>query len=138
MRGFNFVPIRSDPMLIFLSGNQPLHYTTCLSTRLARGNDFSVAMQTMLHNMQLVSQFVLQFKNSEKSCEFCRLARNFWPRANRNVFNEVFNIASEVARRIVALCNTSKMLCNVAAIIAKSRSRLYFVQRLLQQKCCEA
>ena len=24
MRGFNFVPIRSDPMLIFLSGNRPL------------------------------------------------------------------------------------------------------------------
>ncbi len=23
MRGFNFVPIRSDPMLIFLSGNRP-------------------------------------------------------------------------------------------------------------------
>ena len=26
MRGFKFVPIRSDPMLIFLSGNQPLQY----------------------------------------------------------------------------------------------------------------
>ena len=25
MRGINFVPIRSDPMLIFLSGNRPLH-----------------------------------------------------------------------------------------------------------------
>ncbi len=24
MRGFNFVPIRSDPLLIFLSGNRPL------------------------------------------------------------------------------------------------------------------
>ncbi len=47
-------------------------------------------MQTMLHNMQLVSQFVLQFKNSEKSCEFCHLARNFCARAN--------NIAREVAR----------------------------------------
>ena len=30
MRGFNFVPIRSDPMLIFLSGNDTrLHAGKC-------------------------------------------------------------------------------------------------------------
>ncbi len=31
MRGFNFVPIRSDPMLIFLSGNRPLAGDYCTS-----------------------------------------------------------------------------------------------------------
>ncbi len=31
MRGFNFVPIRTDPMLIFLSGNQPYNLKNKLS-----------------------------------------------------------------------------------------------------------
>ena len=34
-RGFNFVPIRSDPLLIFLSGNRP-SLTTCLASQLHR------------------------------------------------------------------------------------------------------
>ncbi len=44
MRGFNFVPIRSDPMLIFLSGNFPVmindqliprvHSIPCLGVKL--------------------------------------------------------------------------------------------------------
>ena len=37
----------------------------------------------------------------------------------------------------VTLCNASKIRCIVAAIVAKSRTWFYFVQRLLQQKCCE-
>ena len=35
------------------------------------------------------------------------------------------------------MCNASKIRCSVAAIVAKSRTWFYFVQRLLQQKCCE-
>ena len=37
----------------------------------------------------------------------------------------------------VTLCNASKIRYSVAAIVAKSRTWFYFVERLLQQKCCE-
>ena len=40
-------------------------------------------------------------------------------------------------KRGVTLCNASKIRCSVAAIVAKSRTWFYFVQRLLQQKCRE-
>ena len=42
-------------------------------------------------------------------------------------------------KRGVTLCNAGVTLlhcCNVATIVAK-RTRFYFVQHLLQQKCCE-
>ena len=37
-------------------------------------------------------------------------------------------------KRSVTLCNASKICCSIAAIVAKSRTLFYFVQRLLQQK----
>ena len=47
------------------------------------------------------------------------------------------NIARQVARGVLHCANASKIRCSVAAIVAKSRTWFYFVQRLLQQKCRE-
>ncbi len=79
MRGFNFVPIRSDPMLIFLSGNQPLHYTTCLSTRL-------VSPEETISVLQCKRCYTICNLYHNLSCNL-KIAKNL---ANSAVWLEIF------------------------------------------------
>ena len=72
--------------------------------------------------LQLVSQLVPQRARLRLKAYF------YWLIAQ--------NVARQVARGVLHYAML-QIHCSVAAIVAKSRTWLYFVQSLLQQKCCE-
>ena len=93
--------------------------------------------------MQLVLQLLKAFQLHEQGCctvqlDWQQLANLRPRRTEERIIRILIGWSSKALReKLLEGCYTVQLGMKVAAIIAKSRTELYFVQHCAQQKCCE-